>query len=216
MEIKVVSDTNPCFRLFLSHASLIECESERNMKKIYVLILASIIGIFTIVLTIVFNNNYTFVKSTDLENESLAGINIMQPVDKTYLEKEFGKLSEEITSDKGERSLLFYNEPYYVDVQVDKNNHVVGIRVNYSDKTSNTKFNTNRNIGSSSSFSDIQKAYGGNYSKKTWRNFMGSGDGYAMLYIDKVHHVTIEFAFSEINPDNDNRNDLFLSSISLN
>ncbi|HEX9026524.1 MAG TPA: hypothetical protein VF839_08715 [Clostridium sp.] len=63
-------------------------------------------------------------------------------------------------------------------------------------------------------FSDVQKAYGDNYFKKTYRDFMGSGDGYIITYVDKEQNISMEFEFSENDPYSDKKEE-FLSNITL-
>jgi hypothetical protein len=168
------------------------------MRKKYILLISAIV-----ILVIIYVYNHPFIKSTNLENESLAGIYLMQQADKPLLEKELGKLTNS-TFDKGESRLFFDNPPYFASLQVDKNNQVIEIFVGYPNKTSNLKFMTSRNIGSESMFSDVLKAYGNSYFKKTYRNFMGSGDGYSMTYVDKERDIAIEFGFND-NPYDDKK-----------
>ncbi|OOM78586.1 hypothetical protein [Clostridium sp. BL-8] len=133
----------------------------------------------------------------------------MKQADMLLLEKEFGKLTRENTYKNEIRGLEFDNLPYYASVQIDKNNQVICISFGYGDKTSNTKFTTSRGIGSDSTFSDVLKAYGDNYFKKTYSDFMGSGDGYDVTYIDKKQNISIEFEFIESNPYSDKKEEFF-------
>jgi hypothetical protein len=183
------------------------------IKKKYVLLTAVIVVLVSIAY-ILFFDKHPFVKSTNLQNGSLAGICLMKQVDMSLLEKELGKLTNDKTYEKGIRGLEFDNPSYYAYIQVDKNNQVIGISIGYSNKTSNTKFTTNRGIGSEFTFSDVLKAYGDNYFKKTYRDFMGSGDGYFITYVDKEQNTSIEFEFNESNPYSDKKEE-FLHYITL-
>ena len=183
------------------------------IKKKYLLLVA-VMGILASMAYILFFDKHPFVKGTNLQNESLVGICLMKQADMSLLEKELGKLTNDKTYEKGIRGLEFDNPPYYAYVQVDKNNQVIGISIGYPNKTSNTKFTTSRGIGSESTFSDVLKAYGDNYFKKTYGNFMGSGDGYFITYVDKEQNTSIEFEFNENNPYSDKKEEL-LHNINL-
>ena len=183
------------------------------IKKKYVLLTAVIVVLVSIAY-ILFFDKHPFVKSTNLQNGSLAGICLMKQVDISLLEKELGKLTHDNTYENGVRGLEFDNPPYYSYVQIDKNNQVIWMSVGYPNKTSNTKFTTSRGIGSDSTFSDVLKAYGDNYFKKTYSDFMGSGDGCDITYVDKEQNTSIEFEFNESNPYSDKKEE-FLHYITL-
>lgn len=153
-------------------------------------------------------------KNTNLENESLAGITLMQAADKPALEDALGKFTDEIADDKGNKRLFFDNSPYYATVVVNKDNQIVEISVGYPNSSGNTKFTTSRSIGSQSTFSDVQAAYGDQYYKKSYRNFMGSGDGRIITYKDKNRQIVLQFGFSQIDPDSDSKAE-YLSHIRL-
>lgn len=123
-------------------------------------------------------------------------------------------MTDDKTYETGIRGLEFDNPPYYSYIQADKNNQIIGIYIGYPNKTSNIKFTTSRSIGSESTFSDVEKAYGDNYFKKTYRDFMGSGDGYIITYVDKEQNISIEFEFSEGNSYS-NKKEEFISNITL-
>ena len=182
------------------------------MERKHLILKLSAIIVTTIVI-VIFVYNQAYVKNTYLGNDSLAGIHLMQKADKVILEKELGKLVKDNIDDKG-RLLFFDSRPYYVTVRVDKNNEVIGIFVEYTKKISNTKFNTSRNIGPECSFYDVIEAYGSNYYKKTYGDFMGSGDGYFITYVDKKQNTSIEFEFTKGNPNSDNEEE-FLTHITL-
>lgn len=169
------------------------------MRKIYLFL-----AIIIFILVFIYVNNNFIVSSINLENENLAGIHLLQQADIPLLEKEFGKLTSGNTFDKWGGSLTFDNPPYYTLVQVDKDNHVTKISIACSNRTSNAKFVTSKNVGSRSTISDIEKAYGKEYYKKTYRNFMGSGDGYSITYVDREHDIAIEFEFND-NPFDDKK-----------
>lgn len=148
-----------------------------------------------------------------MHDEGLAGVYLMKQADISFLEKKLGKVTTDNTFE-GIRCLAFDNPPYYAFVQVDKNNQIKGIGVGYPNKKSNIKFITSRNIGAESTFSDVLKAYGNNYYKKTYRNFMGSGDGYIITYVDKEQNTSIEFEFNKGNFYSDKEEE-FLAHITL-
>lgn len=50
--------------------------------------------------------------------------------------------------------------------------------------------------------------------KKTYSDFMGSGDGYDVTYIDKEQKTSIEFEFNESDPYS-NKKEEFLHYITL-
>lgn len=183
------------------------------IKKKY-LLLTAVMVILTSMIYILFSGKHPFVKSTNLQNESLAGICLMKQADISLLEKEFGKLTQDNTYENGGRYLEFDNSYYSASVQIDKNNQVIGVYVGYSNKISNPEFITSRGIGSDSTFSDVQTAYGDNYFKKTYKDFMGSGDGYFITYVDKEQNTSIEFEFNEGNPYSDEKEEL-LHNITL-
>ncbi|NYC01766.1 hypothetical protein BCM20_001721 [Clostridium beijerinckii] len=149
-----------------------------------------------------------------MKDDSLAGVCLMEQVDIQALEEKFGKLTNDNINKNGLRGLEFYNYPYYAYVQIDKDNEVGWISVGYPNKSDNTKFITSRDIGSESKFSDVLKAYGDNYAKKTYSDFMGSGDGYDVTYIDKEQKTSIEFEFNESDPYS-NKKEEFLHYITL-
>ncbi len=183
------------------------------IKKKY-LLLTAVIVILASMIYILFFGRHPFVKSTNLQNESLAGICLMKQADISFLEKEFGQLTQDNTYENGGRYLEFDNSYYSACVQIDKNNQVIGIYVGYSNKISNPEFITSRDIGSDSTFSDVQTAYGDNYFKNTYKDFMGSGDGYFITYVDKEQNTSIEFEFNKGNPYSDGKEEL-LHSVTL-
>lgn len=138
----------------------------------------------------------------------------MEQVDIQALEEKFGKLTNDNINKKGLRGLEFDNYPYYAYFQIDKDNEVAWISVGYPNKSDDTKFVTSRGIGLESKFSDVLKAYGDNYAKKTYSDFMGSGDGYDVTYIDKEQKTSIEFEFNESDPYS-NKKEEFLHYITL-
>lgn len=192
------------------------CSKEKGgtvIKKKYLFIVAVMVVLASMAY-ILFFDKHPFIKSTNLQNDSLVGICLMKQVDIPLFEKELGKLTHDNTYENGIRGLEFDNPPYYAYVQIDKNNQVIGMSVGYPNKTSNTKFTTSRGIGSESTLSDVVKAYGNNYFKKTYSDFMGSGDGYDITYIDKEQNTSIEFEFNESSPYSDKKEE-FLHHITL-
>lgn len=139
---------------------------EESVIKRKYLIIASIIAVLTGIAYILFPEKYLFVKSTNLKDDSLAGVCLMEQVDIQALEEKFGKLTNDNINKNELRGLEFDNYPYYAYVQIDKDNEVAWISVGYPNKSDNTKFVTSRGIGSESKFSDVLKAYGDNYAKK--------------------------------------------------
>jgi len=116
----------------------------------------------------------------------------MEQVDISDLEEKFGKLTNDNINKNGLRGLEFDNTSYSVYVQMDKDNKVVWISVGYSNKSDNTKFTTGRDISSESTFSDVLKAYGDNYAKKTYSDFMGS-------VMDMMSHILIRSKRLQLN-----------------
>lgn len=109
------------------------------IKKKY-LLLTAVIVILVSMIYILFFGKHPFVKSTNLQNESLAGICLMKQADISLLEKEFDQLTQDNTYENGGRYLEFDNLYYSSCVQIDKNNQVIGIYVGYSNKISNAFF----------------------------------------------------------------------------
>lgn len=116
----------------------------------------------------------------------------MEEVDISALEEKFGKLTNDNINKNGLRGLEFDNYPYYAYVQIDKDNEVACISVGYPNKSDDTKFVTSRGIGSESKFSDVLKAYGDNYAKKTYSDFMGS-------VMDMMSHILIRSKRLQLN-----------------
>ncbi len=149
--------------------------------------------------------------STDLQNETIAGVRLYQAVDISALEKELGPLTDNQAIEKGGRAITFDNPTKYAYILTDEDNRVVQITVGYPSRTGNTKIETGRGIGSLSSFTDVAKAYGSAYSRYTYHDFMGSGDGYFIKYTDWDRHVRMEFGFVEDETDGG----FFLSNIMM-
>ncbi|EHJ00466.1 hypothetical protein CDLVIII_3924 [Clostridium sp. DL-VIII] len=59
------------------------------------LIIASIIAVLTVIAYILFQEKYLFVKSTNLKDEGLAGVCLMEQIDISALEEKFGKLTND-------------------------------------------------------------------------------------------------------------------------
>lgn len=150
------------------------------------------------------------VGSTNLQKETLAGVCIDQAADIPALVRELGPLTVTQTIEKGGRALTFDNPPKYAYIVTDADNRVTQITVGYPSRTGNTEFKTGRGIGSQSSFTDVTQVYGNAYSKETYRDFMGSGDGYSVRYFDWERHTLLEFGFVE-----DGDNGEFLSNIMM-
>lgn len=64
-----------------------------------------------------------------------------------------------------------------------------------------TSLKTNEGITKGSTFADVEKSYGDNFLKKNYKNFMGSGKGYWITYVDKNNRSKITFEFNEHNDE---------------
>lgn len=160
------------------------------MKKhyrIYIIIFVIIIG--TVMIFKVLNNDkYKKIESTNLIGENINGVYIMEKYDENKIEKAFG----ELFSKNEDKDYCNYIYPT-VSLKVDKDNNIIGIYSIGAD----TSLKTVKEITKGNTIKDVEKAYGSNFLKKKYRDFMGSGDGYTITYVDKNNRIQISFEFNE-------------------
>ena len=140
---------------------------------------------------------YMKTQSIDLSKENIGGLYLGQKYGLETTKKIFGDQNRVVGSNERDRKVVqFLGKTFIAVIKIDNNDDtVIGIILD----DSNGSINTSKNINSKSSLEDIVREYGKNYSKRTWKDFMGSGDGYAITYIDKKNKYKLEFALSQIN-----------------
>jgi hypothetical protein len=138
-------------------------------------------------------DKYRKVESIDLSGENISGISLLDKYDEKEIEKIFGKVHKRI--EEGKLCTYEYaTQQIIVSLKVDKDNNIISIFSELGDNTPKTK----NGLTKDSSFSYIKKIYGDSFLKKEYRDFMGSGDGYFITYVDKVNKVQIQFGFSKL------------------
>ena len=136
-------------------------------------------------------------QSIDLSKENIGGLYLDQKYNLETTKKIFGDLNRVVDSNERNRKVVqFLGKTFVAVIKIDNNNDMV-IGITHND--SNGSINTSKNINSKSSLEDIVEQYGNNYFKRTWKDFMGSGDGYAIIYIDKKNKYKLEFCLSHGN-----------------
>lgn len=125
----------------------------------------------------------------DLRKENINGIRLMTKRNDTLLQKAFGRMTHQVGDEK-ERTLEFTNKSFMVYVDLNQKDEIVNIAVG-SDKENRIK--TQKNVGPHSFISDVIKAYGNQYVKKTYQDYLGSGAGYFITYTDKTNRIILEF-----------------------
>ncbi|AFS78477.1 hypothetical protein Curi_c14670 [Gottschalkia acidurici 9a] len=160
------------------------------MKKYYrnyIIIFLIIIGT-VIVFREINIDKYKKIKSTNLSKENINGVYLMQKYDAIKIENIFGELFSK--SEDKDYSNYIYSP---VSLKVDRDNNIIGI---YTVKI-DTSLKTTKGITKGISSEDVEKAYGNNFLKKEYSDFMGSSDGYFITYADKNNKIRLSFEFNE-------------------
>jgi hypothetical protein len=143
---------------------------------------------------------YGSTKSTDLSPEAVNGIGLTEKVNQATLERVFGTLTSEGRYEEGIRTFFFEYSAYSVSVSIDESERVTGVSAGFVDPSGPR---TSRGIGPGSSLSDVASAYGENYRKESYSNFMGSGNHLVLYYTDREHGIVVRFEFYEGDPNQD-------------
>ena len=155
--------------------------------------------VFIIILALLFSFRedikYMKTQSIDLSKENIGGLYLDEKYNLDRSKKIFGDENRVVSSNERNRKVVqFLKNTSIAVITIDTNDDSV-VRV-FLDDTYGS-INTSKNINSKSSLEDIVREYGKNYSKRTWKDFMGSGDGYIISYIDKKNKYKLEFGFSQ-------------------
>lgn len=138
-------------------------------------------------------DRYWRVESTDLSSENINGISLMSRYDEAAVEKILGKVYTQY--EKENYHMYLYDTPQFsVAVKIDEQNDITGIYCSNIDDS----LKTSRETAKGSTFFDIQKAYGDSFIKKSYSDFMGSGDGYFITYADKSRRSQLQFEFNNL------------------
>lgn len=175
------------------------------MKKhrIFYLMIPLIIIIAVVTFIEINSDKYRKIESTDLSEENINGISLMEKCNESEVEKVLGKITKKV-EDKNSYTYEYATQRFIVDLTVDKGNNIIEIGTGLMDNSLKTK----KGITKNSTLADVENAYGKSFLKKKYTDFMGSGNGYSITYIDKNNKSQIIFGFSEYN-------DGKLSSVSL-
>lgn len=125
----------------------------------------------------------------DLRNENINGIRLLTKRNDALLSKAFGRLTREIGA-ADERLLEYTTGSYMVYVSLNRHREIVNIG---SGAAKANPIKTGKNVGPHSLIQDVIQAYGPDYAKKPYQDFMGSGDGYFIVYTDKTHRIMLQF-----------------------
>jgi hypothetical protein len=131
------------------------------------------------------------IESTDLTEETIGGMALMDKYDDAAIEKVFGKEYKKV-EDESYYTYLYTTQQFIVDLKVDKDNNLISMGIGLIDNS----FSTNRGITKGSTLSEVEWAYGTKYLKKRYSDFMGSGEGYFITYVDKSNKSQIIFEFN--------------------
>lgn len=157
----------------------------------------TLICIIILALLLLFREDIKYVKtqSIDLSKEHIGGMHIGQKYNVENTKKLFGDQNRVAGShEKNTKAVQFLGNTFIAIIIIDNNDDTVK-RVALDDD--NGSINTSKNINCDSSLKDIIREYGNNYYKRTWNDFMGSGNGYAITFIDKENKYKLEFAISQ-------------------
>jgi hypothetical protein len=165
-------------------------------KRITILTLVCII-ILALLFSFRDDIKYMKTQSIDLSKENIGGLSLNQKYNLETTKKIFGDQHRDGGSNERNTNVVqFLRNTSITFIKIHNNDgKVIGIAI---DDTYGI-INTSRNINCNSSMEDIVRQYGKNYYKRTWKDFMGSGNGYAITYIDKKNKYKLEIAVSQRN-----------------
>jgi|GEM_PF-4208809 len=159
----------------------------KKYYRIYIIIFLIIIGT-VMIFRVINNDRYKKIESINLIEENINGVYIMEKYDASKIEKIFG----ELFSKNEDKDYCNYIYPT-VSLKVDKDNNIIGIYPIMAD----TSLKTIKEITKGNTIEDVEKAYGSNFLKKKYGDFMASGDGYFITYVDKNNRIRLGFEFNE-------------------
>lgn len=138
-------------------------------------------------------DKYSRIESINLDSENINGISLMSKYDEAAVEKILGKVYTQY--EKEDYHMYLYDTTQFsVAVKADEQNDITGIYCSNIDDS----LKTSRDIAKGSTFFDIRKAYGDSFIKKSYSDFMGSGDGYFITYADKSRRSQLQFEFNNL------------------
>lgn len=154
-----------------------------------------IIAIMTLSIYLIYNGDkYKRIESTNLSGENIGGVSLMEKYNVSDVEKIFGKVTKK-TKEKNYYNYEYATQQFVVFLKVDKYNNIIRVSTDLAD----TSLKTNKGITKGSTFTEVEKSYGSNFLKKKYTDFMGSGNGYWITYVDKNSRSKITFEFNEHN-----------------
>lgn len=167
-------------------------------KRKTVCIIMVLLALIIIPIYLICNSDkYRNIQSTNLSGENIGGVSLMEKYSESDVEKIFGKVTKK-TEENNYYNYDYATQQFIVDLKADKDNTIVEIYTGLID----TSLKTNKGITKGSTFADVENSYGSNYLKKKYTDFMGSGNGYWITYVDKNSRAKITFEFNEYNNGN--------------
>lgn len=165
------------------------------MKKHKMMITIVVIVLMTLSVYLICNYyKYKKIESTNLSGENICGVYLMEKYNENEIEKKFGKVTKQ-TEEKNYYNYEYATQQFIIFLKVDKDNNIIRIAADLEDAS----LKTSKGIAKGSTFNDVQKSYGSNFLKESYADFMGSGNGYWIIYIDKNNRSKITFEFNEHN-----------------
>lgn len=167
--------------------------------RLHLVLAISFVFIIILSLTGCDKDKFKNIKSTDLSDESINGISLMEKYSLSAGERAFGKGEEVTFEDTNTKGFSFNSEECVGAIALDKDNTITSVSCSTLKDTLHTKQGITSN---KSSFDDIIKAYGRDYLKVVMNNDEpGSGGpsniGYSVTYIDKENNYKLEFVIFE-------------------
>lgn len=169
----------------------------RKINNNLIALISFVIIFVSLVLIVLFRDvvqDWT-IKSTDLDKENIGGLHLGQNYSLELMKKTFGDTNRVFKEGEKIKCIQFWGIANIAQIDVDTSNNVIESIYIEGD---NGIINTSRGINTKSYFNEIVREYGINYSKRSWKNFMGSGDGFSITYIDKNNRCKLQFSFSNI------------------
>ena len=163
------------------------------MKKHKIVLLLALITLIVFSIYVIYSSDkYREIESTDLSQESIGGLSLMDKYNKVDIEKKFGQLTNEY---KKNSSYIyeFQSQKGILFLKVDKDNNIVRIELQFKDSS----IETDRGMTKVSTFYDITEAYGNKYLKEENKDFMGRREYKEISYVDKKIMSKISFMLYE-------------------